>query len=131
MVTAYDDAQARKQASAVKDKGKADRARRERRLAGVSKWANGVASVHYARDGYQWVNGKYIKVDPRGTGTTQTFSTNRHDERAEHAAYARKSKARHKAKMRARTQYEAVKPLALARLKALKADKQAARLARA
>lgn len=129
----------------TKERYRKSRQRKDRakRLAGCVKWQGGEPTLHYVRDGYQWVNGEYVKVDPRGTGVTQTFSTNRAQERADRHAADHPGKGRPKreglrprsarsvAKALAREQFERVKPINAARLKALKADRQAARLARA
>jgi hypothetical protein len=124
MVRPYIKAEAQAQARAKSHKS------RQERLKGVTKWVNGQPTLSYARVGWQWVNGKHIKVDKRASGVTQQFSMNRHDERAERATERRKHGYRARQKARAREQYERVKPINAKRLAALKADQRAERMAR-
>lgn len=50
---------------------------------GARKWMNGTPTIHYSRDGYIWVGGRYVKgVNPHATGITFRFSTNRQQHRA-------------------------------------------------
>lgn len=128
----------------TKERYRKERQTKERAkgLAGCIKWQGGQPTLHYARDGYAWVNGRYVKVDPRGTGITQTFSNSRAQEREarhhqDHPGSGlpkregqRKRSERSRSKQRAREQFERASAIANARLKALKADRKAARLAR-
>lgn len=88
------------------------------------KWKS---PLRYARAGYRYVNGDYVKLTPRATGITQIFSTNRQKARADAKALAVKQRARYKAKQAGRERYERVKPINAEKLKALKANKQVER----
>lgn len=128
--------------TAERYKASRERKAKLRRLGGQAKWVGGEPTLSYARDGYAWVNGERVKVDPRGTGVTQSFSYSRAQEREDrhHQAHPGKGRPkregqrprseRAKAKALARERYERVKPINEARLKALKQDRPAARLAR-
>jgi hypothetical protein len=136
----YDEADAKAMACATTTQDP-DRVR-ARKLKGLVKWINGRPTLHYVKSGFTWVSGDYVKLVPRATGITQTFGTSRAQERADrHAADhpgkgrpkrdgLRPRSARAKSKALAREQFERVKPINAARLGALKADRQAARLAR-
>jgi hypothetical protein len=62
--------------------------------------------VRYARDGYRYICGEYVKLTPRATGVTHIFSTNRHERRAEAKALAIRNHARRKAKALGRERFE-------------------------
>lgn len=49
---------------------------------GARKWLDGIPVIHYARQGYEWVQGKYIGM-PRATGITHKYRTNRAGQRAQ------------------------------------------------
>lgn len=112
------------------------------RLGGHAKWVGGEPTQSYARSGYAWLNGERVKVDPRASGVTQRFDYSRAQEREDshHLAHPGKGRpkregqrprsSRSRAKALAREQYERAKPINAQRLKALKADRQAARMAR-
>lgn len=95
-----------------------------RALAGVTKWIGGTPTLHYCRSGYEWVNGQYVKTDPKGTGITQSFGTNRASERAERQASRKRTHARAAAKRAGLERYWRTKDIAAARQRELRADKQ-------
>jgi len=62
--------------------------------------------LRYAKAGYRYVNGDYVKLTPKATGITHIFSTNRHQRRAGAKADALKYHTRRKAKALGRERYE-------------------------
>jgi hypothetical protein len=91
------------------------------------KW---VPPLRYAKSGYRYVAGDYVKLTPRATGITQIFGTNRQQARADAKALAVRQRTRRKAKQAGRERYERVKPINAEKLKALKADKHVERARR-
>lgn len=91
------------------------------------KW---VPPLRYAKAGYRYVNGDYVKLTPRATGITQIFSTNRQQARADAKALAVGQRTRRKAKQAGRERYERAKPINAEKLKVLKADKHVERARR-
>lgn len=88
---------------------------RARKLKGVTKWENGLATL------------KYCKT---ARGITQSFSSSRADERHERHVDRRKNGSRAKAKQAAREQYARVRPINEKRLSQLAEDKRVERAKR-
>lgn len=43
------------------------------KLKGLIKWQGRMPTLHYHRQGFAWVNGQYVKTQPKATGLTMAF----------------------------------------------------------
>jgi hypothetical protein len=102
-------------------------AKRAARIKGLVKWQSGEPTVHYSRAGYRWVNGRYEKVNPRASGLTFRFSTNRAQARADDSAWRKEHGSRHQAKVEARQKFARLRVETNARVKQVKADEKVKR----